>query len=139
MISFEDKIAIQELSARYVLAVDNGDGDGRAETFLPDGVFEGGGGRFEGRAAIAEQTNAGRRNPQPNRWGALPGETQHWVQNYVIDGGADQATATAYVALVHVAGRILLVGRYYDTLRKVDGRWFFAVRRFEVSGSAANA
>src|SRR4029077_2244426 len=116
-LSPDDKLEIQELSSRYVVATDSGDGDGRAATFLPDGVFEGMMGRLEGRHAIAEQINAGRRNPQPNSWGALPGESQHWVFNYLVDGDRDEAKATAYIALVRCTGQILLVGRYTDRLR----------------------
>src|SRR5215472_10773149 len=107
------------------------DGEARAATFLPDGVFEGTVGRFEGRAAIAAHTNEGRKNPHPNRWGAMPGELQHWVFNYVIDGAGDEATARSYIGLVRATGEVLLVGRYTDRVRKIEGRWLFAHRHFE--------
>ena len=121
MLTAEDKVAIQELSSRYILATDSGDADARSGTFLPDGVFESSAGRLHGREAIAQQT----------REFSHPEESQHWILNYVIDGDTGVANATAYVALVHLSGQIRLIGRYYDVLHKVDGSWLFAHRRFE--------
>ena len=39
-LSVEDRLAIQELIARYNHAIDGGDPDGWAATFAPDGTFE---------------------------------------------------------------------------------------------------
>jgi uncharacterized protein (TIGR02246 family) len=123
MLTAEDKVEIQELSSRYIFATDSGDADARSRTFLPDGVFETPKDRYEGREAIAEQTREFSRRE--------PGESQHWVLNYVIDGDSKVAKASAYVAMVHRSGQIRVIGRYYDVLRKVDGGWLFASRRFE--------
>jgi hypothetical protein len=120
MLTAEDKIEIQELGSRYILATDSGDVDARSATFLPDGVFESSAGRLEGRDAIALQTR-----------GFVTGESQHWVMNLVIEGDASVATATAYVAMVHLSGEIRFIGRYDDVLHKVDGHWFYAHRRLE--------
>lgn len=129
MLDVKDKLEIQELEARYARATDTGDALGRSATFLVDGILEGGTSRFEGRAAIAQQTHDVWSGREANRFGAQPGEMQHWIHSLIIDGDDDNATALAYLALV-VRGtsgpRIAFVGQYHDTLRKVDGRWFFA-------------
>jgi hypothetical protein len=129
-----DRLEIQELNGRFVVATDRGDGDGRAATFLPDGEFHGSAGVFRGREAIAAPINESWRSGKPNRWGALPQACQHWVLNLVLDGDGDEASATSYIALVQSGsegGRILLMGRYTDSLKKVDGSWYFQRRTFE--------
>jgi hypothetical protein len=136
-LSVADLLEIQELNGRFVLATDSGDGNGRAATFLPDGEFQGSAGLLRGREAIAAPIAESWRSGKPNRWGALPRECQHWVRNLVLDGDGDHAEATSYIALVQGGARggtILLMGRYLDTLRKVDGKWYFARRVFEAVG-----
>src|SRR5258706_11784454 len=132
-LTLEDRLAIRELNGRFVVATDTGDGAGRAATFLPDGEFHGTAGAFRGREAIAAPITAQWLSGKPNRWGALPGDCQHWVLNLVTDGDGDEASAQSYIALVQSSaegGRILLMGRNSDSLRKVDGRWYLAKLTF---------
>lgn len=54
----------------------------------------------------------------------------HLVVNEVIDVNGDEATGIASV-VVFMAGSLTGIGRYKDTLRRVNGRWRFASRHFE--------
>ena len=128
MLTLADKIEINELIARYNVAIDDGDADGWARTFAPDGVFDGIVGRFEGRDEIAAFARRYSSDPQYADFRAC----QHWVNNILIDGHGDEATLRADHQMVKPTedgGRILLVARYDDSLRRVDGEWLFASRR----------
>ena len=128
MLSAEDKIEIYELIARYNVAIDSGDAEGWAQCFTPDGVFDGIVGRYEGREEIAAFARRYWTDPEYEEWRAC----QHWVNNVIIEGDGDEATQTAFHQLVQPTaegGRILLVARYRDELRRLDGRWLFTQRR----------
>ncbi|MCA9847355.1 MAG: nuclear transport factor 2 family protein [Dehalococcoidia bacterium] len=115
----EDRLAIQELIARYNHAIDGGDPDGWAATFAPDGTFES---RGEVHAGTEQLATFARGFQQ-----RLPG-ARHWNNNLVIDGDGDQATTTCYLQLWR-EGQLASEGRYVDTLRKIDGQWRFASRK----------
>lgn len=118
-LSVEDRLAIQELIARYNHAIDGGDPDGWAATFAPDGTFES---RGEVHAGTEQLATFARGFQQ-----RLPG-ARHWNNNLVIDGDGDQATTTCYLQLWR-EGQLASEGRYVDTLRKIDGQWRFASRK----------
>ena len=128
MLSIEDKLEINELIARYNVAIDSGDAVGWARTFTPDGVFDGIVGRFEGRDEIADFARRYWTDPQYEDFRSC----QHWVNNVLIEGDGDAATPRADHQMVQPTksgGRILLVARYNDTLRRLDGEWLFSRRR----------
>ena len=118
-LSVEDRLAIQELIARYNHAIDGGDADDWAATFAPDGTFES---RGEVHAGTEQLATFARGFQQ-----RLPG-ARHWNNNLVIDGDGDQATTTCYLQLWR-EGQLASEGRYVDTLRKIDGQWRFASRK----------
>lgn len=133
MLTPEDKIEINELIARYNVAIDTGDAEGWAATFTPDGVFDGIVGRFEGREEIADFVRRYSTDPQYEDFRSC----QHWVNNVLIEGDGDEATLRADHQMVQPTpegGRILLVASYDDALRRVDGRWLFARRRVRAHG-----
>ena len=123
-LSAEDKIAIQELSAAYANAMDTGDVDGWLETWAPDGVWEGGVGRYEGKERLAQLlTDLGSR---------VVGK-RHIMSNFVIDGDGDDAMQTCYLLIIDRAKENLPgTAVYVDTLRKIDGQWFFAYRKVQL-------
>ena len=109
--------------AAYAQALDTGRSDDLAALFCPDGVAEiVGMFTFEGQDAIREG------------FAALPlTEPQlHLVANTVItDWTEDSATATsdlAYFQRGEQGWAVLMVGRYDDSLRLVDGAWRFQHR-----------
>lgn len=117
-LSVEDRLAIEELVARYNHATDYGDADARAATFTEDGVFTSGDRVRTGREEV-------RQSPHHPGW-------QHWTGNYVIKGAGDEATLTCYLTLYGVSKprHMRITGVYRDVLRKVDGEWLFASRTF---------
>ncbi len=124
-LTIEDRLEILDLAARYSHATDHGDGEALADTFTEDGVFEGAGEPRVGRAAHVAATNA---------LAASGMVLRHFVSNPVIEGDGDRATMLLYVEVKNLAepSMPMLVGRYHDELRRVDGRWKFARRLVEV-------
>ncbi|MGE0227838.1 MAG: nuclear transport factor 2 family protein [Dehalococcoidia bacterium] len=124
-LSATDRLDILDLAARYSHATDHGDGEALAATFTEDGVFDGPGGSRQGRAAHVEATNA---------LGASGMVLRHFISNAVIEGDGDAATMQLYVEVKNLGDLTtpMLIGRYHDELRRVDGRWLFARRSVEV-------
>jgi hypothetical protein len=125
-LSTEDRLEILDLAARYSHATDHGDGEALADTFTDDGIFEIAGMEpRQGRAAHLEAGSA----PRPE--GLV---MRHFISNPVIEGDGDSATMKLYVEVKNVAadGKPMLVGCYFDDLRRVNGAWKFAKRRVEV-------
>lgn len=122
----EDRLEILDLAARYSHATDHSDGEALADTFTEDGIFEIAGGEpRQGRAAHIEAAST----PRPA--GLV---MRHFISNPVIEGDGDTATMKLYVEVKNVAaeGKPMLVGCYYDDLRRENGAWKFAKRRVEV-------
>lgn len=88
-LSAEDRLAIQELIARFYLAVDNGDAAGFAATFAEDGVFVVRRGDRDApsehlRGAAIEQYGVRFSGPDRPR-------LKHFLGNYVIEPQAEGA------------------------------------------------
>lgn len=124
-LTLEDREAIRDLFARQNLAYDRRDAERTAEMFTEDGVLELGGDlRFEGRQAIMRYMG---------RLLEVTGDDyRHWTNSLAIDGDGDEASVECYLAAFGMSdGSFRLAGRYVDRLRKVDGAWKFAHRRYE--------
>jgi 3-phenylpropionate/cinnamic acid dioxygenase small subunit len=120
----EDKIAIQELSSIYANAMDSGDIELWLATWAENGIWEGGGGRYEGKKRLAE---------------LLPdlGERikfkRHVMSNFVIDVDGDSAKQTCYLLIVDRTKKSLPVSAVYDdNLRKENGKWQFVHRKVSI-------
>jgi ketosteroid isomerase-like protein len=125
-LSTQDQLEILDLAARYSHATDQQDAEALADTFTDDGIFQIAGMEpRQGRAAHIAATNA----PRPD--GLV---MRHFISNPVIDGEGDAATMKLYVEVKNLAagGTPMLVGRYFDELRREDGVWKFARRNVEV-------
>ena len=127
VLSSADRVEILDLIARYNHAIDRSDGPAWAATFVEDGLFEGSAGvPVRGRRALEEFAASGH-----SRRGAV----RHLTDNVLIDGDGDRATLTAYLAMFRVGSglpELVRTGVYRDTLRRVDGRWKFAHRKFHI-------
>jgi ketosteroid isomerase-like protein len=126
-IDTSNRVQIEELVARYNKAIDTGDADSWADTFTEDGEFHGVVGSFHGRAELHGFAKAYATEEQYAEFASA----QHWVTNMVIEGDGDDATMFSHLMMVAPAeggGRIILVGSYEDTLRKVGGGWRFTKR-----------
>jgi ketosteroid isomerase-like protein len=138
-ISAEDKVAVMNLIADYAFRLDTADLDGYVDNFTPDGVFDGGGGRIEGRTAIREYVGKLLQNRPPGSTGGL----RHVMGIPSIqedgrgDGGGERCRALTYVMIPGSTDdgqiRVAMTGLYTDDIVKLDGRWRFAVRHIRMA------
>src|SRR5271170_3142703 len=119
-LSAQDNIEIQQLYARYNIAIDSGDAEGWAATFTPDGVFN----TFAGHDALVGFIKTWREK--------LGGATRkHWNNNLQITGNSKEASATVYLMLVDFSTKppsILMSSSYTDSLVKTKDGWRFTKR-----------
>src|SRR5271168_14090 len=116
----QDSFEIQQLYARYNMAIDSGDAEGWAATFTPDGVFN----TFSGHDALVGFIKLWREK--------LNGATRkHWNNNLQLTGNSKEASATVYLMLVDFSTKptsILSTGMYTDSLIKTKDGWRFTKR-----------
>jgi hypothetical protein len=126
-----DKLAIQELCARYCQTIDSQDSAGWADCFTADGVFEFDGWAIRGRAALAEYAEVHARVMR----------CRHMTLNCLYDVQGDRATgrSTTVVTLATEGGyKILGAGGYEDQMVKEGGRWRIAHRRLRTDRLVAD-
>ena len=117
-----EKLAIQELCARYCHTIDNQDSRGWADCFAVDGAFEFDGWAVRGRPALIEYAEVHARLMR----------CRHMTLNCLYDVQGDEATgrATTVVTLATSGGyKILGQGHYEDRLVKQGGTWLIAYRK----------
>ena len=117
-----EKLAIQELCARYCHTIDSQDSTGWAQCFTPDGIFEFDGWAIRGRPALTEYADVHARVMR----------CRHLTVNCLYEISGDQATgrSTTVVTLATEGGyKIFGQGAYEDRLVKDNGRWQIALRR----------
>jgi uncharacterized protein (TIGR02246 family) len=126
-----EKLAIQELCARYCHTIDNQDSEGWAQCFTTDGVFEFDGWAIQGRAALAEYAEVHTRVMR----------CRHMTLNclYEVHGNRATGRSTTVVTLATEGGyKILGQGGYEDQLVKEDGQWRIAYRLLRTDRLVAN-
>ncbi|MYA20881.1 MAG: nuclear transport factor 2 family protein [Chloroflexi bacterium] len=128
-LTLEDREAIRDLFARQNLAYDRREAERTAAMFTEDGVLElmGSDLTFSGRDSIRAYME---------RLLEVTGDDyRHWTNSLAIEpveGAPDEARVECYIAAFGMQdGSLRLAGRYFDHLRKVDGEWLFAHRRYE--------
>jgi ketosteroid isomerase-like protein len=126
--SLEDRLALQELAARYAQAVDRRDYAAFSALFLADGVLCGPGytmnahNEIERGIRLIEQYES----------------TQHCVHQQLVDVRGDVASGETYCVARHVytkdgVKRKLDMGvRYRDDYRRIAGTWRFARRELQL-------
>jgi hypothetical protein len=119
-LSAQDNFEIQQLYAKYNIAIDSGDAEGYAATFTPDGVFN----QFSGHDALVGFAKMWREK--------LNGATRkHWNNNLEISGNSKQASGFVYLMLVDIGTKpasILATATYTDSLVKTKEGWRFTKR-----------
>jgi len=143
----DDRAAIVDLQARYVMAMDYFDADGYAAVFAPDGVLDWARGLVEGRPAIREFMASGTydltrgaaeaQTPDGRNW---PSTVRHLITNQVVKVDGNKATALTYwIQFNNNAKRDqvewMLFGTWYDEFVKIDGEWFFSLHRIHNEGN----
>jgi hypothetical protein len=125
-LSAQDYLEIQQLYARYNVAIDTGDAEAYAATFTPDGVFN----NFSGHDALVGFIKTWReRLNGANR--------RHWNTNLLISGNGRTANGSVYLMLLDVSTKpasISAVGTYTDSLTKTAKGWLFTRRMTHMDG-----
>ena len=120
-LSVDDRLEILELMARYNHGADGGDGEGFADTFTEDALFEGSMSSARGRAELVQVIASG------------GGLWKHWLNSPIIEGDGDHATAKVYLVRtgLNEDGEVGLIasGTYHDTLVRSDGEGKFTHRK----------
>jgi hypothetical protein len=116
----DDYIEIQQLYAKYNIAIDSGDAEGYAATFIPEGVFN----TFNGHDALVGFIH---------RWrdAMKGGNMRHWNTNLAITGTPEGASGSVYLLLVDVSAKppaITTAAKYEDQLVKTADGWRFKKR-----------
>ena len=142
----DDRAAIVDLQARYVLAMDYFDAEGYAAVFAEDGVLDWARGPVVGRQAIHDFMATGTydftrgapevKTEEGKNW---PSTVRHLITNQVIDVEGDTAKAVTYwIQFNNNENRAqvewMLFGSWYDEFVKVDGEWFFSLHRIHNEG-----
>jgi ketosteroid isomerase-like protein len=131
----DDRAEIENLSNKYMVAVDAGDIETVMSTWAEDGVLVWVNGTENGKAAIRKaMSNFGgaRKVDIPEGATSRP-RTRHQIINHVIDVNGNTAKTTAYwFAFTNNTPQkdvqLLYFGHYEDDLVKVNGKWLFKKR-----------
>lgn len=125
-VSLEDRLAISDLFARYMWAIDTGDVEGLVACFTEDGVLESPAvGRYAGRDGV--RTFAERFAS----FHTAGTQLRHVISNLLIEPDGDRAFAKCYLLTFLTKdgqSRLLGPGRYECRLRKEGGTWRFENR-----------
>ncbi len=131
----DDRAEIENLSNRYMIAVDAGDIETVMSTWAEDGVLEWVNGTETGKAAIRKaMSNFGGARPVTIPEGATSRpRTHHQIINHVIDVNGNTAKTIAYwFAMTNSTPQkdvqLLYFGHYEDDLVKQNGHWLFKKR-----------
>ena len=134
LVLLADRLAIEELFARYAHTIDGYDADGWVACFTEDGIFEvesqGAAVQLVGKAALHNFALAHIR--------LLPG-TRHVMSNHVIefDGNRAQHRCTLSGVLTRPEKVYTFVAGWYDsTVEKVSGQWRIKHRIAHVDNGA---
>lgn len=124
----EDKVEIQELTARYANAMDDMDLDAWMATWDGNGLWKGGLGEFQGTQKLKELFAA---------LGDRIKNRRHVMTNFVIDADGDLADQRCYMLVFDRVNeaRLIASGVYNDRLIKTDGKWKFLERRVALDPS----
>jgi uncharacterized protein (TIGR02246 family) len=126
----EDRLAIRELMEAYADAVFRHDAEGWAACWTEDAVWALPTVEISPLAKMAPAWKQAMAGFPFAGFFVFPGEI-------VVEG--DQARARSYTQehLILTDGQVRrIIGRYDDELRKADGRWRFAIRRYSVLNEA---
>ena len=126
-----DKLAIQELFARYAHAIDDLDPAAWVACFTADGIFQVGTRAMQGTAALRGYADVHVREIR----------CRHMMSNFLYEvRGNEAAGQCSMLATLATAGgyRIFAQGRYVDRLVRQDGVWRIAHRKVETDQLASD-
>ncbi len=131
----DDRAEIENISNRYMVAVDAGDIDTVMGTWTDDGILTSVFGVATGKAAIRKTMSGfggGAVKDIPENATSRP-RVRHQIINHVIDVTGNTAKSVAYwFALTNDTPQhdvqLLYFGHYEDDLVKLNGHWLFRKR-----------
>lgn len=132
----DDRAEIENLSNRYMVAVDAGDMDAVMATWADDGVLTWANGVERGKAAIRKAMSGfslARAAGMPTGATEWP-RSRHFILNHVIDVSGDTASTVAYWLEItnntpQKDVQLVYFGHYEDQLARIHGRWLFTSRK----------
>ena len=136
--SYEDRIAVEDVMARYVWAVDSLDADGYVAVFTPDAVIDSNGSVSKGHDEIRRIVTGLIQRRDANKAKGLPaGNLYHVVSNVRITFPTPgEALHQSYWQTVRrdQDGKMTAaaMGRSEDRLVKRDGKWLIRFRKLTV-------
>ena len=136
--TYEDRIAVEDVMARYVWAVDSFDADGYAAVFTEDAVIDSNGSISRGRDEIRKIVTGLIQRRDANKAKGVPaGNLYHVVSNVRITFPAPgEALHQSYWQTVRrdQDGKMTAaaMGRSEDRLVKRDGKWLIRFRKLTV-------
>jgi uncharacterized protein (TIGR02246 family) len=136
--TYEDRIAVEDVMARYVWAVDSLDADGYVAVFTEDAVIDSNGSISRGHAEIRKIVTGLIQRRDSNKAKGLPaGNLYHVVSSVRITfPKPGEAVHSSYWQTMRrdKDGRMVTggMGRSVDRLVKRDGRWLIQARTLTV-------
>jgi uncharacterized protein (TIGR02246 family) len=136
--TYEDRIAVDDVMARYVWAVDSLDADGYVAVFTEDAVIDSNGSISRGHEEIRKiVTNLIKRGEDNKAKGLPPGNLHHVISNVRITfPKANEALYQSYWQTVRRDndGKMTAaaMGRSEDHLVKRNGKWLIQSRKLTV-------
>jgi uncharacterized protein (TIGR02246 family) len=136
--TYEDRIAVEDVMARYVWAVDSLDADGYVAVFTEDAVIDSNGSLMRGHAEIRKVVTGMIQRRDDNKAKGLPaGNLYHVVSSVrVTFPKPGEAVHSSYWQTMRrdQDGRMVTggMGRSEDRLVKRNGRWLIQFRKLTV-------
>ena len=132
--TYEDRIAVEDVMARYVWAVDSLDMQGYVDVFTEDAVIDSNGAISKGHAEIRNiVTNLIKRSEDNKAKGLPPGNLHHVMRTFPK---ANEALYQSYWQTVRRDndGKMAAaaMGRSEDHLVKRNGKWLIQSRKLTV-------
>lgn len=130
----QDHMAVEDLIARYSVALDSGDAPGYAGLFATDGELTSQGKTYKGHDAILASLRGALRSPADDEAALARGEKvrrlRHLISGVRIDLDGDHGTVRANWVTVSMAPDnrpgIGGMGYFNDKVVKQNGQWLFA-------------
>lgn len=136
--TYEDRIAVEDVMARYVWAVDSFDADGYVAVFTEDAVIDSNGSISKGHDAIRKVVTGLIQRRDANKAKGVPaGNLYHVISNVRITfPKPGEAVHYSYWQTVRrdTDGKMTAaaMGRSEDHLVKRDGKWLIQFRKLTV-------
>ncbi len=133
--TYEDRIAVEDVMARYVWAVDSFDADGYVSVFTTDAVIDSNGSISKGHDEIRKVVTGLIKFREDNKAKGLPASSMHHVISNVriTFPKPDEALHQSYWQTVirDKDGKMIpaAMGRSEDRLVKQNGKWLIKLRK----------